>query len=120
MNLVAWPLLQWLTIQLGHHYNPTAKTAKFLCARPENPKTQHSGKFQRSFSSPKLDLFTKDRHTAGTHAAESNIVKFRSPLPVEQIANLQGSARRPRAKTPEIGGTESYCTGEDYPGEIGD
>jgi len=51
---------------------------------------------------------------------QSDIVKFRSPLPVEQSANLQGSARTPRAKTPEIGGTESYCTGEDYPGEIGD
>jgi hypothetical protein len=51
---------------------------------------------------------------------QSDIVKFRSPLPVEQSANLQGSARKPRAKTPEIGGTESYCTGEDYPGEIGD
>jgi len=74
MNFVARPLLQGLTIQLGHHYNPTAKTAKFLCARPENPKTQHSGKFQRPFSSPRLDLFTKDRHTAGTHAAEKRFL----------------------------------------------
>ncbi len=45
----------------------------------------------------------------------SDIVKFRSPLPA-----VDAGVDNRRAALPDIGETESYCAGGDYPGEVGD
>ncbi|HIL13549.1 MAG TPA: hypothetical protein EYG16_07755, partial [Deltaproteobacteria bacterium] len=46
---------------------------------------------------------------------QSDILKFRSPLP---SPGARAASRG--AALPGIGETESYCTGSDFPGEVGD